>query len=622
MNALHRERWFPVWLVVPGSVGMLVLWLLPLAMLVQLVTSLSPEAVQGGFRMAELLWQDEIVQQQMALQAGRLSLALVLEVGLGLLLARLLPVHGRMAGFWCVVLLLALLTPLTVSSMSWQLLLDQQFGLLPTLDALFGTALEAGVLASWPAAPGNSLLLYLLRDLWQWVPLFALLCYARLRSIERVRYQAVLFDGGSAWDAFRLLEWPLLKRQIMLGVLCRLLAGAMIDVDLFHVLSRVDEGMMSSMSGNALALQGIASMIGQTPFSWLLPTLLSSAEHIGPAAVPVLSTYLAVGQAILVLPLMVALLVLVARFPMVPLARPAALRGATRFGRLRRGCLRKAGRLLVLGGYLLFCLLPVLWLAVVALTLELPEGAGKSVGFGNFMAVLEDPVWQVSLGRSALRAALTALIAVLLALPMAYSWSRRMLAGDRLMATLMMVALMMPAVVLALPMAEINEMLGWRNMPLAVGVAHLVYAVPVAVWILVSWLARVSPSLDAMAMADGFSFMQFLTRVLVPAIRRGICMAFLACFLMSWMEFLFARVLGSAVWPPAVGLLSESEGALMSASAEVQPVEWRVLAAAAWLVLLPVPLILMLAGRQLPALLSMLRIPGAARLPEQALEQD
>ena len=29
MSALHRERWFPAWLVLPGSLTLMLLWLLP-----------------------------------------------------------------------------------------------------------------------------------------------------------------------------------------------------------------------------------------------------------------------------------------------------------------------------------------------------------------------------------------------------------------------------------------------------------------------------------------------------------------------------------------------------------------------------------------------------------------
>ncbi|MDO5101913.1 MAG: ABC transporter permease subunit [Lautropia sp.] len=615
MSALHRERWFPVWLVVPGSVSLMVLWLLPLAMLLQLLLTLSPEAFQGVFQLGSLLWQDEIVQHQLGAQALRLAIALVLEVGLGLMLARWLPVQGTMASLWCALLMLVLLTPLVVSVMSWQLILNAEVGL-TVLDAWLGSEAIGRVLAALGLHDPDSLWLYLLKDLWQWVPLFALIAYARLRAIERIRYEAIEFDGGTAWHMFRLLEWPALRRMLLLGVLFRLLVGVIIDVDLFNLLAAVKDGVLASMMSDVEGLEALAMVLpGQAPLAWLLPSLLSSAEHIGPAAVPVLGTYMALWQAILVLPLMVALLVLIGRGAK-QLSRPAggeAQQGdvARVFGRHRRGPWAWL-RWLVLSLCFIFLALPLAWLAGVALVTDVPDG-GHFVGLGHFMALLDDPVWRFSLGRTAVRAAVTAAIAVTLALPMAYSWSRRMLAGDRLMATLMMIGLMMPAVVLALPMVQINEVLGWQGLPAAVGVAHLVYAVPVAVWVLVSSLSRVSPSLDEMAMRDGFGFMRFLWQVLLPAIRQGVWVAFLACFLMSWMEFLFARVLGSAVWPPAVVLLSESVAAVSLGEQGGYSSEWHVLAAAAWMVLLPVLLVLLLLRRQLPGLLSLLRIPGHAR---------
>ncbi|MDO4681623.1 MAG: ABC transporter permease subunit [Lautropia sp.] len=616
MSALHRERWFPVWLVLPGSVSLMVLWLLPLAMLLQLLFSLSPETLQEVYQLGNLLWRDEIVQHQMGAQVARLGLAVMLEVVLGLMLARWLPVQGSMASIWCALLMLVLLTPLVVSIMSWQLMLNPDVGL-AVLDAWFGSERIGRALAVTGLHDPDSLLLHLLRDLWQWVPLFALLAYARLRTIERIRYDAVRFDGGTAWHVFRLLEWPALRRMLLLGVLFRLLAGVIIDVDLFHLLAVVKDGAMASMMNGVEGLEALLMVVpGQAPLSWLLPSLLSSAEHIGPAAVPILGAYMAIWQVILVLPLMVALLFLVGRGTRYPLAqaRPGAHErgGDVQFGNARRGLL-SCFRLLALGIGFVFLALPLAWLAGVALLTDLPDG-GHFLGLGHFMAVLDDPVWRMSLVRTALRAAATAVIAVLLALPMAYSWSRRMLAGDRLMATLMMIGLMMPAVVLALPMVQINELLGWQGLPAAVGVAHLVYAVPVAVWVLVSSLSRVPPSLDEMAMRDGFGFMHFLWRVLLPAIRGGVWVALLACFLMSWMEFLFARVLGSAVWPPAVVLLSESVAALSPGDPGGYSTEWHVLAAAAWMVLLPVVLVLLLLRRQLPALLSLLRVPGHARL--------
>ena len=48
MSALHRERWFPAWLVLPGSLTLMLLWLLPLAVLVQLTLGEGLICVQHG----------------------------------------------------------------------------------------------------------------------------------------------------------------------------------------------------------------------------------------------------------------------------------------------------------------------------------------------------------------------------------------------------------------------------------------------------------------------------------------------------------------------------------------------------------------------------------------------
>ncbi len=61
----------------------------------------------------------------------------------------------------------------------------------------------------------------------------------------------------------------------------------------------------------------------------------------------------------------------------------------------------------------------------------LPCKGGKNMYLAT---VIDDPVWRTSLLRTGLRALLTAAAAVVLAVPMAYAWSRRLLAGERLMA--------------------------------------------------------------------------------------------------------------------------------------------------------------------------------------------
>ena len=520
-----------------------------------------------------------------------------------LLLARLLPLRGWAAGAWHTLLGVMLFSPLVISVMGWGGLFQ------PGLGLDFPPFCQVDLLCENPARLTDTVQV-LVRDLWQWVPLFALLCVARLRRIPRVCYQTVAFDGGGRWTAFRLMEWPWLRGALGLGVLFRLMAGPVLDVNFFRFLARADGGPLALLAGSPEWLAGVAGSVpGVAPLSWLLPGLLNAGGQTGNVPVYELTASLTLLQALLMLP---ALLMI----PWLLLHRPSnrqlpgclvEVPAEEPLGR-RRGLLGGLLRWLVLAACAVAGVAPLVWLAVMALQVMTPEGTGY--GLAHFMAVLDDSVWRSSLLRTGVRALLTAAVAVLLAVPMAYAWSRRLLAGDRLMTVLLLFSLFMPTVVLALPLIHVNELLGWLGMPYAVGVAHLAFAVPLSVWILAAGMVRVPVALDEMAMQDGFGFLRFLWQVLLPAVRPHLRGALLVCFMLGWMEFLYARVLGSVVWPPSVVLLSESVMALPLAEGAVHRAEWQVLAAAAWLVMLPVMLAVCALRDQLPDMLSLFRLVG------------
>ena len=600
MSALHRERWFPVWLVLPGSATLMLLWLLPLVVLVQLLGGQAAGSLGRAWQMMVMLVQNPGVQQELLFNALRLTGTIALEALLGLLLARLLPLRGWAAGAWHTLLGVMLFSPLVISVMGWGGLFQ------PGLGLDFPPSCQVDLLCE-NAARLTDAVQVLVRDLWQWVPLFALLCVARLRRIPRVCYQTVAFDGGGRWTAFRLMEWPWLRGALGLGVLFRLMAGPVLDVNFFRFLARAGGG---PLAGSPEWLAGVAGSVpGVAPLSWLLPGLLNAGGQTGNVPVYELTASLTLLQALLMLP---ALLMI----PWLLLHRPSnrqlpgclvEVPAEEPLGR-RRGLLGGLLRWLVLAACAVAGVAPLVWLAVMALQVMTPEGTGY--GLAHFMAVLDDSVWRSSLLRTGVRALLTAAVAVLLAVPMAYAWSRRLLAGDRLMTVLLLFSLFMPTVVLALPLIHVNELLGWLGMPYAVGVAHLAFAVPLSVWLLAAGMVRVPVALDEMAMQDGFGFLRFLWQVLLPAVRPHLRGALLVCFMLGWMEFLYARVLGSVVWPPSVVLLSESVMALPLAEGAVHRAEWQVLAAAAWLVMLPVMLAVCALREQLPDMLSLFRLVG------------
>jgi sorbitol/mannitol transport system permease protein len=70
---------------------------------------------------------------------------------------------------------------------------------------------------------------------------------------------------------------------------------------------------------------------------------------------------------------------------------------------------------------------------------------------------------------------------------------------------------------------------------------------PIAVWMMRSFLAEVPVEVLEAASIDGCSLTRTLRTVVVPMVLPGIAATSLICFIFSWNELLFARVLTATV---------------------------------------------------------------------------
>ena len=72
---------------------------------------------------------------------------------------------------------------------------------------------------------------------------------------------------------------------------------------------------------------------------------------------------------------------------------------------------------------------------------------------------------------------------------------------------------------------------------------HCLFNVPIAIWVLESFISAVPRELDETAFLDGYSLPGFLFRHLIPVIAPGIGVTAFFCFIFSWVEVVFARIL-------------------------------------------------------------------------------
>lgn len=155
------------------------------------------------------------------------ALVLILEVPLGIWIARAIPRQGRQTTVFLIILAIPLLIPWNVVGVIWQIFARSDIGLL-------GAAVTSlGVSYNYASSPVDAWVTLLLMDVWHWTSLVALLCFAGLASIPPAYYQAAALDGAKGWRLFRHVELPHLRSVLTIAVLLRAMDSLMIYTEPF-----------------------------------------------------------------------------------------------------------------------------------------------------------------------------------------------------------------------------------------------------------------------------------------------------------------------------------------------------------------------------------------------------
>jgi glycerol transport system permease protein len=114
---------------------------------------------------------------------------------------------------------------------------------------------------------------------------------------------------------------------------------------------------------------------------------------------------------------------------------------------------------------------------------------------------------------------------------------------------------------------------------IAVALAHCLFNIPLAVWILEGFMRGVPKELDETAYVDGYSFPRFFVTIFLPSIKAGVGVAAFFCFMFSWVEMLLAKTLTAVDAKPIA--------ATMTKTASSAGYELGLLAAAGTLTIIP-----------------------------------
>jgi glycerol transport system permease protein len=187
-----------------------------------------------------------------------------------------------------------------------------------------------------------------------------------------------------------------------------------------------------------------------------------------------------------------------------------------------------------------FILVPLLQAVILSFTATLGDG---SLGLMNYAAVLAAPELRAAMLNSLVYVVLNVALCIAVALPAAYALARYRFTGDRHFLLAILVFRVTPPVVLSLPIFILFSQFGLVNSPVGIALVHCLFNLPVAIWILESFIRAIPPEFDETAFLDGHSGASFFLRHLIPQIAPGIGVAAFFCFIFSWVEVVFARIL-------------------------------------------------------------------------------
>ena len=234
--------------------------------------------------------------------------------------------------------------------------------------------------------------------------------------------------------------------------------------------------------------------------------------------------------------------------------------------------------------YIVFLMLPIYWLLNMSFkTTNEILGAftlwPQDFTLANYEKIFTDSTWYGGYINSLTYVIINTVISVTAALPAAYAFSRYSFLGDKHLFFWLLTNRMAPPAVFALPFFQLYSAMNLFDTHIAVALAHCLFNIPLAVWILEGFMSGVPKELDETAYVDGYSFPRFFVKIFIPTITAGIGVTAFFCFMFSWVELLLAKNLTSVAAKPIA--------ATMTRTASTAGYELGLLAAAGTLTIVP-----------------------------------
>jgi multiple sugar transport system permease protein len=211
---------------------------------------------------------------------------------------------------------------------------------------------------------------------------------------------------------------------------------------------------------------------------------------------------------------------------------------------------RWSGRLFLLL-MLLYTAVPMAWMMLTSIKSQFsamtypPEWWPSEPTLASYRNLL-DP--ENSVGRDFLRffwnslivSTLTTILAVIVAVPAAYAFSRFRFPGRRFLFFSVLLRNMFPAVIFLVPLFILMRFLGLVNTHGSLVLTYLTFGLPLAIWLLKGFYDNIPVQLEQAARIDGATRFQAFILIVMPLSVPGIIATAIYSFIGAWNEYIYA----------------------------------------------------------------------------------
>ena len=471
----------------------------------------------------------------------------LLSVPLAVLAALLMNQRGRMATPVSIAVLLPWTIAPIVTGLYWRFIFQPSFGI--ATAAANGAGLAHGPVP-WLQNVQAAFGVAIVANTWRTVPLLALILLATLKSIPDAQYRAARMDGATPWQSFLHITLPALRSTLMIVTALNVI----ISLQVFDIIFQLTHGG-PGFETTTVAYYIYDAAFGQLSlgYSAMLALLLLGLTVVISASIFLFrQRTLVVTEDEATLEADVAARQAISRLPATVFVQQGALPRDRRPGWHSKMARRVQRPLAVIAGiaFVLWSVGPTVWIAIASVQREgavtsFPLRLSWVPTLTHYRDLLTSPDWIASIGVSVEVAVGATFFALLLGSLAAYPLARLSLPGRNVTLGLLIFSQMVPAMVLAIPVLLIFNLLRLTDTVPGLVLANVAFVLPLVIWILKGTFEKIPRALDAAARMDGCGRLGTLFRVTLPAASAGIAATAVLLLISTWNEFLFAVILGS-----------------------------------------------------------------------------